>query len=179
MKYNLYIKIFLVVVFVHYVIMNVSLFKKDSVRNIQTRVSFKIQSINKYEKDPSQSNIAQRKSLKKKKKVKKNEKNKVKKQRSNKQDSAPPSRVSEFDQFFIVEPEFPYLSRVYGESGKVVIRIKTDGKDILNREVEKSSGFTRLDQAALKAIDNASLKKMNELLPDTLIASIEFQILDD
>lgn len=163
--------------------MNVSLFKKDSVRNIQTRVSFKIQSINKYEKDPSQSNIAQRKSLKKKKKkkkkVKKNEKNKVKKQRSNKQDSAPPSRVSEFDQFFIVEPEFPYLSRVYGESGKVVIRIKTDGKDILNREVEKSSGFTRLDQAALKAIDNASLKKMNELLPDTLIASIEFQILDD
>ena len=177
MKYNLYIKIFLVVVFVHYVIMNVSLFKKDSARNIQTRVSFKIQSINKYEKNPSQSNITQRKSIKKK--IKKNEKNKVKKQRSNKQESEPPSRVSEFDQFFIVEPEFPYLSRVYGESGKVVIRIKTDGKDILNREVEKSSGFTRLDQAALQAIDNASLKKMNELLPDTLIASIEFQILDD
>ncbi len=159
--------------------MNVSLFKKDSVRNIQTRVSFKIQSINKYEKDSSQSNVAQRKSIKKKKKVKKNEKNKVKKQRSNKQESEPSSRVSEFDQFFIVEPEFPYLSRVYGESGKVVIRIKTDGKKILKREVEKSSGFTRLDQAALQAIDNASLKKMNELLPDTLIASIEFQILDD
>ena len=158
--------------------MNVSLFKKDSARNIQTRLSFKIQSINKYEKNPSQSNVAQKKSLKKK--VKKNEENKVKKKLiSNKQDSAPPSRVSEFDQFFIVEPEFPYLSRVYGESGKVVIRIKTNGKDILNREVEKSSGFTRLDQAALQAIDNASLKKMNELLPDKLIASIEFQILDD
>lgn len=177
MKFSLYIKIFLVVVIIHCVIVNVSLFEKDSARNIQTRVSFKIQSITKYEKDPSKSNIVQKKSRQKQRELKKNEKNK--KQRAEKQKSESPSRVSEFDQFFIVEPEFPYLSRVYGESGKVVVRIKTDGKDILNREVEKSSGFTRLDQAALQAIDNASLKKMNELLPDTLIASIEFQILDD
>lgn len=50
-------------------------------------------------------------------------------------------------------PSYPAISRRLGEQGKVVIRvlIDKDGKP-QQGEIEHSSGYARLDQAALRAV---------------------------
>lgn len=50
-------------------------------------------------------------------------------------------------------PSYPQLSRRLGEEGQVLVRVQVsaDGK-VLSVELKQSSGFERLDEAALKAV---------------------------
>lgn len=52
-------------------------------------------------------------------------------------------------------PAYPPVSRRLGETGKVVLQVTLDeqGK-VLNATVDRSSGFSRLDEAALTAVRN-------------------------
>ena len=52
-------------------------------------------------------------------------------------------------------PEYPYFSRLHNEEGEVVVRVELDeeGK-ISSAVVEKSSGSSKLDFAALSAVKN-------------------------
>lgn len=52
-------------------------------------------------------------------------------------------------------PAYPSLSRRLGETGKVVLRVTLDeqGK-VLKAAVDRSSGFSRLDEAALATVQN-------------------------
>jgi protein TonB len=54
------------------------------------------------------------------------------------------------------EPEYPPLSRQFGEQGSVVLQVlvDTDGR-IADTKLVQSSGFARLDQAALAQIKSA------------------------
>jgi len=59
----------------------------------------------------------------------------------------------------IVEPTYPTLSKRRGETGRAVVQfiLAASGK-IENIELKKSSGYDRLDQAALDAIRSSSCK---------------------
>jgi periplasmic protein TonB len=59
----------------------------------------------------------------------------------------------------IVEPTYPALSKRRGETGRAVVQfiLAASGK-IENIELKKSSGYDRLDQAALDAIRSSSCK---------------------
>lgn len=50
-------------------------------------------------------------------------------------------------------PAYPALSRRFGETGKVVLRVELDEQGLVaGARVETASGFERLDQAALTAV---------------------------
>ncbi len=52
------------------------------------------------------------------------------------------------------KPVYPYLSRKLGEEGTVILRVELDENgQITSPRVSTSSGFRRLDEAALSAID--------------------------
>lgn len=55
-----------------------------------------------------------------------------------------------------ITPEYPWQSRVLGESGtaEVGVLISQDGK-VIDAKILKSSGFKRLDQAAIDAVTSA------------------------
>jgi periplasmic protein TonB len=59
----------------------------------------------------------------------------------------------------IVEPSYPAMSRRRGETGRAVVQfvLSASGR-IENIELKKSSGYDRLDQAALDAIRSSSCK---------------------
>ena len=54
-----------------------------------------------------------------------------------------------------IAPVYPLLARKMGETGKVVLRIELDetGRLVAN-DIARSSGFTRLDEAAQAAVKN-------------------------
>lgn len=70
---------------------------------------------------------------------------------------APPARIeppsSDADYLENAKPSYPPMSKRLGEQGKVVIRIliETDGH-AHQAEIKQSSGFDRLDQAALSTV---------------------------
>jgi TonB family protein len=77
-----------------------------------------------------------------------------------------------------IQPEYPTLSRVRGEEGEVFlwIEIGSDG-GVIQVQVEKSSGFPRLDQAALQAVRLAQFNLVNK--PNSLIQkrfTIQFRL---
>lgn len=52
-------------------------------------------------------------------------------------------------------PAYPALSRRFGETGKVVLRVTLDESGrVAKATVDRSSGFARLDEAALAAVRN-------------------------
>jgi protein TonB len=59
----------------------------------------------------------------------------------------------------IVEPTYPAMSRRRGETGRAIVQfiLSASGR-IENVELKKSSGYERLDQAALDAIRSSSCK---------------------
>ncbi|TYB31012.1 MAG: energy transducer TonB [Candidatus Mcinerneyibacterium aminivorans] len=60
---------------------------------------------------------------------------------------------------YFKKPEYPYMSRVLGEEGKVVLRVKIGKKDnILSVNILESSGYERLDKIVVKNIRNAKVK---------------------
>lgn len=55
-----------------------------------------------------------------------------------------------------INPEYPRISRLKGEEGENLIRFKIDAQGKANDiNIDQSSGFARLDQASLKAIQAA------------------------
>ena len=73
-------------------------------------------------------------------------------------DSAPASALSSSD--IGIMPVYPRLSRILGEEGRVTLRIDlhTDGS-FRAAQVEESSGFPRIDQAAVSAVRDLRLDK--------------------
>ncbi|TCG03119.1 energy transducer TonB [Paraburkholderia steynii] len=69
-----------------------------------------------------------------------------------------PKDVSHLD-CSIVQPDYPALSRRHGETGRALVRfvVGLTGK-IESIELKKSSGYDRLDQAALDAMHASSCK---------------------
>ena len=70
--------------------------------------------------------------------------------------SAPaPVMTARYDADYLNNPApgYPQLSRRLGEEGQVMVRaqVSADGK-VLSVELKQSSGFERLDEAALKAV---------------------------
>ena len=61
------------------------------------------------------------------------------------------------------EPEYPRLSRRNGESGTVIVRAFADEAGVPHQvQVERSSGFTRLDEAAVSAVRKTRFKPYTE-----------------
>lgn len=56
-------------------------------------------------------------------------------------------------------PDYPAQSKRLGEEGRVVLRVLVDRQGLAERiEVQKSSGFDRLDEAARQAVQQARFK---------------------
>lgn len=71
--------------------------------------------------------------------------------------SAEPAPVSapRFDADYLQNPrpEYPSLSRRLGEQGRVVLRVRVEPSGVASQvELQRSSGFNRLDEAALQAV---------------------------
>lgn len=61
------------------------------------------------------------------------------------------------------EPEYPRLSRRNGESGTVIVRAFADEAGVPHQvQVERSSGFARLDEAAMSAVRKTRFKPYTE-----------------
>ncbi len=57
------------------------------------------------------------------------------------------------------KPEYPYISKVIGEEGSVVVEVTIGKKNnIISVNVLKSSGYRRLDKAVVKQIKNGKVK---------------------
>lgn len=71
--------------------------------------------------------------------------------------SAEPAPVSapRFDADYLQNPrpDYPSLSRRLGEQGRVVLRVRVEPSGAASQvELQRSSGFSRLDEAALQAV---------------------------
>jgi protein TonB len=61
------------------------------------------------------------------------------------------------------EPAYPRLSRKRGEEGRVVVEVVVSAKSEVRRaKVVRSSNFSRLDRAALKAVERATFSASTE-----------------
>lgn len=77
----------------------------------------------------------------------------------------PPLRIPPSAVLFTQPPQvvYPRVSRRSRESGRVVVRAYIDTHGVPRQvQVEKSSGYARLDEAALAAVERARLKPHTE-----------------
>lgn len=66
-----------------------------------------------------------------------------------------------------INPQYPKLSRMLSEEGKVIVQIKTDGAGhISSVDLLSGSGYSRLDQAALSAL---SLYQTRAFTPNSIM----------
>lgn len=91
--------------------------------------------------------------------------------------SAAPRMVSEVAYLQPPVPRYPKESRRTGEEGLVVLRVLIDEKGRPARiEVEQSSGFARLDNAAREAVERALFKPyMENGIPHSAFALIPIE----
>lgn len=69
--------------------------------------------------------------------------------------AAPPSEPPRFDAAYLSNPKpaYPMLSRRSGEEGRVMLRVMVEANGLPSKvDIEKSSGYPRLDEAALEAV---------------------------
>ncbi|MFZ6649014.1 TonB family protein [Undibacterium sp. TJN25] len=72
---------------------------------------------------------------------------------------APPKTISGIEYLQAPKLEYPAISRRMGEAGKVALRVLVNEKGRAEKvEIEKSSGFSRLDDAAKQALMRALFK---------------------
>ncbi len=162
MSYSHWLVIFMLVSSVHYLIFNstISSAPEMSDEKFSTKVQIRVESA--------------------KKKLKPNFEAKPKEGKSQSQKKKEAvSKIVDFKSFFNISPDYPYLSRVYGESGVTTIQVVSDGKKVEEIIVKESSGYERLDQAAVKAIQESKLIDASKTLPKLLSAKISFQISED
>lgn len=78
------------------------------------------------------------------------------------------------------QPDYPMLSKRMGEEGKVMLRILVSERGRIERvDIEKSSGFSRLDEAARQAVLHAVCKPYldnGKPVPVYAIQPIRFQL---
>ena len=77
-------------------------------------------------------------------------------------------------------PEYPPISRRLGEEGKVLLRVRVtpDGRPSAV-DIEKSSSFDRLDDAALRSVTRwrfVPAKRGDEAVEATVIVPIVFRL---
>lgn len=78
------------------------------------------------------------------------------------------------------EPKYPSLSRRLGEEGKVLlrVRVRADGR-AATVDIEKSSNFERLDEAARQGVANwrfVPAKRGDEAIEATVIVPVVFRL---
>lgn len=88
--------------------------------------------------------------------------------------------ISELGLRVPAKPEWPRLSIKLGEQGRVLVRILVDtqGK-VAQAFVQQSSGFERLDRAAVRAVERAELNPYMEggrAVPAWAIYPVEFKL---
>ena len=80
--------------------------------------------------------------------------------------SPPPAKMIPASSIqYLVQPqmEYPRASRPFRESGRVVTRVYVDEKGLPQVvQINKSSGFPRLDEAGIKAVQKARFKPYTE-----------------
>jgi protein TonB len=78
------------------------------------------------------------------------------------------------------QPEYPAASKRMGESGQVILRVLVNDKGRSDSvQIQKSSGFSRLDEAARQAVQRARFKPYTEdgkPAPVYAIVPIAFQL---
>lgn len=93
---------------------------------------------------------------------------------------AVPKTISGVDYIQPPQPDYPPLSRRMGEQGKVVLRVLVNEKGRAERiELQRSSGASRLDEAARAAVARAVFKPYIEdgrAIPVYVIVPIGFQL---
>ena len=80
----------------------------------------------------------------------------------------------------VLSPKYPWLSRKRGEEGKVTVEISVSvtGK-VTQSVILESSGYERLDQAAIEAVKKANYKpalKKGIAIPSKLILNVLFKL---
>ncbi|MCX9157371.1 TonB family protein [Niveibacterium sp. 24ML] len=92
---------------------------------------------------------------------------------------APPS-APRFDADYLQNPrpEYPALSRRLGEQGRVVLRVRVEANGSAGLvELHRSSGFSRLDEAALQAVRRwkfVPARRGNEAVAESVLVPIPF-----
>ena len=78
------------------------------------------------------------------------------------------------------EPEYPALSRRLGEQGRVMLRVLVSAEgNALTVEIERSSGYLRLDAAALEAVHHwrfVPAKSGSQTVEDWVLVPIMFKL---
>lgn len=91
-----------------------------------------------------------------------------------------PKQISAVEYLQEPRPVYPPLSRRMGEEGKVTMRVLVNEKGQAEKvEVQKSSGFARLDEAAKLAVFRALFKPYQEdgkALPMIATATVNFAL---
>ena len=97
---------------------------------------------------------------------------------------APPAPLvaARFDADYLHNPKpvYPPLSRRQGEEGKVLLKVRVSAKgDALDVAISKSSGFPRLDSAAIDAVSHwrfVPAKRGDETVDSSVIVPITFAL---
>lgn len=96
--------------------------------------------------------------------------------------SAPVVTAARFNAAYLnnPEPKYPSLSRRLGEEGKVLLRVRVtpDGR-AATVDIEKSSNYDRLDEAARQSVANwrfVPAKRGDEAIEATVIVPIVFRL---
>jgi protein TonB len=97
---------------------------------------------------------------------------------------APPAPLlaARFDADYLHNPKpvYPPLSRRQGEEGKVLLKVRVSAKgEALEVAVSKSSGFPRLDNAAIDAVTRwrfVPAKRGDETVDSSVVVPITFAL---
>ena len=78
------------------------------------------------------------------------------------------------------KPVYPPMSRRQGEEGKVILRVKVSAQGVpLSVEVNQSSGFSRLDEAAKAAVERwrfVPAKQGGEAIDSSVLVPLSFAL---
>lgn len=77
-------------------------------------------------------------------------------------------------------PEYPQISRRMGEQGRVLLRVLVSSNGVADRvQIEASSGSTKLDEAALKAVEKWNFvpaKRSNQPVSAYVLVPVKFSL---
>ncbi|AOF83765.1 hypothetical protein BSY238_3332 [Methyloversatilis sp. RAC08] len=94
----------------------------------------------------------------------------------------PPLEPPRFDAAYLSNPKpaYPMLSRRAGEEGRVMLRVMVEANGMPSKvDIEKSSGFPRLDEAALDAVRKwkfVPARRGNEAVAESVMVPLSFSL---
>ena len=78
------------------------------------------------------------------------------------------------------KPVYPPMARSMGEEGKVVLRVKVSAQGLpINVDIKQSSGFQRLDEAALAAVERwhfIPARQGDEPIDSSVLVPLQFSL---